>query len=74
MISRYKLEEDKLALSGEHLLEEIGRKRGHLRAGGIVDVERTAVLLIDEFRSGKLGRLSLETPRELEEQNAEAED
>ena len=52
------------------LLEKIGKKRGHLRAGGIVDVERTAVLLMDEFRAGKLGRMSLETPEEEEQEDA----
>lgn len=64
LLERYKLQEEKLELSGEHLLEEIGRKRGHLRAGGVIDVERTAVLVVDEFRSGKLGRLTLEAPEE----------
>ena len=65
LLERYKLKEEHLELSGEHLLEEIGKKRGHLRAGGIVDVERTAILVMDEFRSAKIGRLSLETPEEL---------
>lgn len=64
LLERYKLQEEKLELSGEHLLEEIGRKRGHLRAGGVIDVERTAVLVVDEFRGGKLGRLTLEAPEE----------
>lgn len=71
LLERYKLDEEQLDQSGEHLLEAIGKKRGHLRAGGIVDVERTAVLVVDEFRSGKLGRLSLETPEEWEEKHAE---
>jgi len=66
MMERYKLGEEHLQLSGEHLLEEIGKKRGHLRAGGIVDVERTAILVMDEFRSAKIGRVSLETPEEIE--------
>lgn len=74
LLERYKLDEELLAQSGEHLLEAIGKKRGHLRAGGIVDVERTAVLVVDEFRSGKLGRLSLETPEEWEEKHAETKD
>jgi len=64
LMQRYKLNEQQLALSAEHLLEEIGKKRGHLRAGGIIDAERTAVLVVDEFRGGKLGRLKLESPEE----------
>jgi ribosome biogenesis GTPase A len=61
-------------LSGEHLLEKIGKKRGHLRAGGIVDVERTAILVVDEFRSAKIGRLSLEAPEEMAVEKEERED
>lgn len=69
LCERYKLTETDLykdgeLLGGEALVEKIGAKRGHLRAGGIVDVERTANLLLDEFRSGKIGRLSLEKPSE----------
>ncbi len=42
--------------------EIIGRKRGALKRGGEVDYEKTAACLIDDFRSGKLGRISLERP------------
>lgn len=70
LIQRYKLSEQQLELTGEHLLEEIGKKRGHLRAGGIIDVERTAVLVVDEFRGGKLGRLTLESPEEETDEQA----
>jgi len=41
-------------------LVEIGRKRGYLLKGGEIDTERTAVMLIDEFRAGKLGRVTLD--------------
>ncbi len=44
------------------LLETIGRKRGFLIAGGEIDTERTAVMLLDEFRGGKIGRITLEEP------------
>ena len=74
MMERFKLNEEHLQLSGEHLLEEIGKKRGHLRAGGIVDVERTAILVMDEFRSAKIGRVSLETPEEVEAAREAAKD
>ena len=40
----------------------IGRKRGMLLPGNQVDTERAAVMLVDEFRAGKIGRISLEKP------------
>lgn len=43
------------------LLEAIGRRRGSLRAGGI-DIHKAADVLLNDFRSGKLGRISLESP------------
>jgi len=47
---------------GYRLLEAAGRKRGFLVSGGEVDTERMAKILLDEFRSGKLGRFTLEAP------------
>ena len=44
------------------ILEMIGRKRGMLISGGEVDTERASVILLDEYRAGKLGRLTLELP------------
>jgi len=44
------------------LLEEIGSSRGFKMKGGIIDMERTAITILDEFRGGKLGRISLEMP------------
>ena len=46
------------------LLNFIGRKRGFLISGGEVNTERTANMLIDEFRAAKIGRISLDTPQE----------
>ena len=43
-------------------LEEIGRWRGMRIRGGEIDTERTANMLLDEYRSGRLGRISLEKP------------
>jgi ribosome biogenesis GTPase A len=57
---RYKIETD--AGPPEALLSRIGQARGFLKKGGQVDLERTAVTLLDEFRGGKLGRISLEAP------------
>lgn len=53
---------------GWEVLELAARKRGFLISGGEVDVERMAKVLLDEFRSGKLGRFTLETPEELEQE------
>lgn len=49
------------------LVEAAGRKRGFLISGGEVDTERMAKVLLDEYRSCKLGRFTLETPEMLEE-------
>ena len=50
--------------SGYDLLESAGRKRGFLISGGEVDTERMARILLDEFRGGKIGRFTLELPKE----------
>ena len=49
-------------LSDFELFERIGRKRGFIVSGGEVGAERTAVMLLDEFRGAKIGRISLERP------------
>lgn len=46
----------------EHLIDFIGNKRGSLSRGGVPDLHKTAELLLNDFRSGKLGKLSLESP------------
>ena len=48
------------------LLEAIGKQRGCLRAGGRVDLERAAKILLTELRAGTLGQLTLETPQMME--------
>jgi len=62
---RYKLE-----LTGEErpleLLENVGRKRGMMISGGEINTERAAITVLDEFRSGKLGRITLEMPPQRE--------
>ena len=60
---RYKLNFESLqGLKGYEILEAVGRKRGHLISGGEVNTERTALMLLDEFRGCKIGRISLESP------------
>ena len=49
-------------LQGWEILEMIGKKRGFLIKGGEIDYERAAVIVADEFRAGKLGRITLELP------------
>lgn len=49
-------------IQGWEILEMIGKKRGFLIKGGEIDYERAAVIVADEFRGGKLGRITLELP------------
>ncbi|MDL2289160.1 ribosome biogenesis GTPase YlqF [Clostridia bacterium OttesenSCG-928-F22] len=50
--------------TGLDMLEEIAQKRGFLRAGAALDMERAAAIVLDEFRAGRLGRITLDTLRE----------
>ncbi len=61
--SRYKTQFSlEAGLKGYELLEQIGRKRGMLVSGGEVNTERAASTVLDEYRGGKLGRITLERP------------
>lgn len=51
---------------GYDLLIKIGAKRGMRIAGGEINTERTAIMIIDEFRGCKIGRISLESPKDVE--------
>lgn len=71
VVDRYKL---KLCpQTGMQLLEEIGRRRGCLRAGGVIDIQRASEILIHEIRSGTLGALSFETPEMMLQETASDE-
>ncbi len=59
---RYKFTPDPEA-TGLTLLEEAAKKRGFIVSKGEYDLERMSVILLDEFRDGKLGRISLEKPK-----------
>ena len=59
LTERYKIS-DFEELEPYELLELIGSKRGMLIKGGETDTERAAVMLLDEYRSGKLGKLTLD--------------
>ncbi len=62
---RYKVEAQP-GTPGYELLELAGRKRGFLLRGGEVHTERMAKVLMDEFRSGKLGKFTLEMPEDIQ--------
>ena len=65
-MARYKLAEDECdGLDGYDLFELVGKKRGLLIRGGEVNHERCAKMLLEEFRSGTIGRISLELPEEV---------
>jgi len=57
---RYKITEDYSEFSDYELLELIGKKRGFLLRGGISDTEKTARVLLDEFRACKIGKITLD--------------
>ena len=57
LMERYKLEN----LDG-NIVELIAKKRGMMMSGGVPDTERAAITLLDEYRSGKIGRITLEKP------------
>ncbi len=59
LTGRYEVsEEDKTVV----ILENIASKRGCLKKGGEVDYDKAARIILDDFRSGKLGKLTLELP------------
>ena len=60
--ARYRLD-DFSALSDEALLARVGRKRGGLLAGGLVNMQKAAEIAINDFRIGAWGRITLETPQ-----------
>lgn len=64
LCERYKLDSSVCELEAFEVLEAIGRKRGFLIKGGEVDFERASNTLMDEYRSGKLGKLTLERPND----------
>ena len=61
LLERYKLSSVE-GYEAYEILELIGRKRGMLISGGEIDTERAANTLLDEYRGGKLGKITLERP------------
>ncbi len=63
---RYKLTDEDLQGESYEILCTIARKRGMLLPGGVENTERASIMLCDEFRGSKMGRISLERPSENE--------
>lgn len=64
LLSRFRLEgiSDIHSAMPWEILEEIGRERGMLMRGGEINTERASIMLLDEYRGGKMGKLSFERP------------
>lgn len=71
LLERFKLKA--LPESADSLIDQVGRKRGCLRPGGVVDTYKAADILLTELRAGKLGKVTFETPEEWERKRIEAE-
>lgn len=61
--SRFNITEETDEMEDFELLELIGKKRGCIVSGGNIDTLRTANLILDEFRSAKIGKITLELPQ-----------
>ena len=65
VVNRYKINEKEIDFESPYgLLEYIGKKRGMFVSGGEINLERASMAVLDEFRSGKIGKISLEVPKE----------
>jgi ribosome biogenesis GTPase A len=60
LVQRYEMEE--LPRDTWEFMETVGRQRGCLRAGGNIDMNKASKILVNEFRMGTLGRITLELP------------
>jgi ribosome biogenesis GTPase A len=73
LMERYKLKTVENLL-GYEILEEIGKKRGCLVSGGEVDLERAARIFLEDFRSQRLGNITLEFPEDITKGNCKDND
>lgn len=60
---RYKISDIK-EMSPLEIMDEIGKNRGAIMRGGLIDYEKVSGIILDEFRKGTLGRITLEEPNE----------
>lgn len=65
LCQRYKISDNISELEGYEVLELIGRRRGFVISGGEVDMERAANIVLDELRSAKIGKITLEKPSDI---------
>lgn len=72
LVTRYKLKPEHLTLNAEQLIDILAGKRGCIMSGGIIDRQKTSEIVIQDFRDGKFGKISLETPQMWEEWIAQA--
>ena len=69
VLTRYQLEQ--LPQTEQELMEHIGKKRGCLRSGGHIEMDKVSKILLAELRAGTIGRISLETPAMMEKELVE---
>lgn len=77
LTTRYKLKDADLELESYELLQEIGRKRGCIQRGGIVNTEKAAEIFLNDLRGGMIGRVSFEYPGDdffVEEQDVQRDE
>jgi ribosome biogenesis GTPase A len=72
LAERYKLK-DLSGLEGAELMAEIGKKRGCLQKGGEINFEKTAEIILNDLRSGRIGRITLELPEDWNREEGEAD-
>lgn len=71
LLQRYNLAD--LPQNELEVIEAIGRKRGCLKGGGRIDLDKASKILLTELRAGKIGRISLETPDLIKQELIEQE-
>lgn len=64
LAARYSLTAEEMAQPGHEMLTLIGKKRGMLLPGGEINTERASIAVLDEFRGGLIGRITLELPKD----------
>lgn len=69
LVKRFRLQD--LPSNGMALLEVVGQKRGALVKGGAVDLDKAAGILLGELRAGQIGRISLELPPDVQDEDKE---
>ena len=69
--ARYQVAEPQ-GLQTDELLQAVGRRRGAMMSGGRINLQKAAEIVINDFRGGDLGRITLETPQEMAQWQAQA--